>query len=335
MSISFRTEIQPNLPDWKINHQTPVLTLGSCFAERTGEKLYRWHIPVSLNPWGTIFNPVSMEEILTQALSGSIPNIHPCINQEDIFLSLKYPSACVGISEEELRNSILDTNEYISSVFPQFHYLIITLGTAWVYRHRSSGQIVASCHKVPAREFDKILLSPDQVMNAIGELIHQARSIQPGIRIILTVSPVRHTRDTLELNSVSKSVLRYACHLLTEYGKDTAYFPAYEIMMDDLRDYRFYHSDLVHPSPEGVQYIWDVFCKHFFTPQTMELNESIESLALGLEHKPRVSGKAWLKHLERLEMQADKISRTYQIRLDRELDQIQELRAKFIHTVHS
>lgn len=334
MMLNFRTEIQPNLPDWKINHQTPVLTLGSCFAERTGEKLYRWHVPVSLNPWGTIFNPLAMEQILINALSGDEPDLGFTFAQDDVHFSLQYPSACFGYSPEQLKSSILDTNQYISEVFPQFKYLILTLGTAWVYRHRSTGKIVASCHKVPAREFDKILLSPDQVMHAIGNLIHQVRSLQPGIKILLTVSPVRHTRDTLELNAVSKSVLRYACHLLTEYTNDTTYFPAYEIMMDDLRDYRFYDTDLIHPSKEGIQYIWNVFCKHFFTAETMELNESIEALAIGLEHKPRVSGKAWFKHLERLEMQADKISRTFHIRMDRELEQIQELKAGLINPIH-
>lgn len=335
MSFSFRTEIQPRLPDWHITHQTPVLALGSCFAERTGEKLFRWHIPVSLNPWGTLFNPVAMEEIVTEALSGKGPDIEPWISQEDLFLSLRYPSACYGYSPDQLQENIRDTHHYIASVFSQFRYLIITLGTAWVFRHRLTGTIVASCHKVAGKEFDKILLTPEQVVNSVGELIRQARSLRPDIRILLTVSPVRHTRDTLELNAVSKSVLRYACHQLVEMGSEIAYFPAYEIMMDDLRDYRFYASDKIHPSPDALSYIWDVFCRQFFTPETMELNEAIETLATGLEHKPRQNPAAWLRHLDRMEDQANKISRTYAIRLDREMALIQQLREETLNRMPS
>jgi hypothetical protein len=327
MSQAFRTEIQPRLPDWKIHHQSPVLSLGSCFAERTGERLFRCHIPVSVNPWGTLFNPVAIEDILSEALSGRLAEIQPVAEHEEVYYSLRFPSALHGHSPEELQDTIQESHRYIAEVFPQFRYIIITLGTAWVYRHRLTGRLVASCHKVPAREFDKILLTPDQVVHSLGEIIAQARALRPDIRFIFTVSPVRHTKDTLELNAVSKSVLRYACHQITEIARDAAYFPAYEILMDDLRDYRFYAADQIHPSEEALQYIWDVFSKSFFSPETIELNEAIESVVTGLAHRPRVIGKSWLKHLTRLEEQVEKISRTWQIRLDREWDQIQQLKA--------
>lgn len=327
MSQSFRTEIQIPSQEWEINHLTPVLAMGSCFAERTGEQLYRWHIPVSVNPWGTLFHPLAMESILTESLSGKTAQIHPAFEQEGNFYSLRFPSHCYGHSPEDLAHSIQDIHDYVCGAFPQFRFMILTLGTAWVYRHRTSGLIVTSCHKVPAREFDKILLSPDQVVQAVAEMIRQARAVRPDIKVILTVSPVRHTRDTLELNSVSKSVLRYACHQLREMLREVQYFPAYEIMLDDLRDYRFYESDMIHPSKDAIKYIWEKFCQQYFSPATMELNEALESLALGLEHRPRVPGKAWIRHLDRLEEQVFKISNTYGIRLERELSRIAELKS--------
>lgn len=335
MSLTFRTEIQPRLPDWRITHQTPVLSLGSCFAERAGEKLYRYHMPVSVNPWGTLFHPLAIEDILTEALSGKLADIQPLIEHYEMYYSLRFPSALYGNTPENLQENIQETHRYISEVFPQFRYILITLGTAWVYRHRQTGRLVASCHKVPLREFDKVLLTPDQVVQSVGEIIAQTRAIRSDIRFILTVSPVRHTKDTLELNAVSKSVLRYACHQLTEIGREVAYFPAYEIMMDDLRDYRFYTSDHIHPSEEAIDYIWEVFSNAFFAPETIALNEAIDSLVSGLEHRPRILGKAWLKHLDRLEEQVEKISHAWNIRLDREWAQIQQLKAGLISPPHA
>jgi len=323
---TFRTHIPVVRSNWDISHHSPVLALGSCFAEKTGLKLYQSHIPVVVNPWGTLFHPLAMESILLEALKGNPPEINPCFQQDETFYSLRFPSFCHGITSSVLETQVQEVHSYIGDVFKDFQFLIITLGTAWVYKHRASGLIATSCHKIPAREFDKILLSPEQVVQSLGELIFQARALKPDIKVILTVSPVRHTRDTLPLNSVSKSVLLWACHQIRENYSGVEYFPAYEILMDDLRDYRFYAEDKIHPSEEAVRYIWKHFSDTYFSEETQELNEQIEALNLGLAHRPRISGLAWYKHLDRMEEQAGKISRTFGIHLDRELSRIQDLR---------
>ncbi len=324
-NMEFRTVWKPEPSSWKVDHQSPVLTLGSCFAERTGERLYNCHIPVSVNPWGTLFHPLLMERLMMEALHRQRPELDPFLQEGDRVVSLLYPSWFRAETTEELSAQIQETHTYIADNISAYSYLILTLGTAWVYQHRNSGKLVAACHKAPAREFDKILLKPEEVILSIHNLVRAVRQFQPHIKVILTVSPVRHTRDTIPLNAVSKSVLRYACHELTQDPKVFRYFPAYEILMDDLREYRFYGEDMIHPNSVAEQYIFERFSETFFSESTREINEAIESLQQGLAHKPRVKGSEWTKHLERMLDQIERLEKEYSIRLDRERQKLLQL----------
>jgi hypothetical protein len=165
-------------------------------------------------------------------------------------------------------------------------WLIITYGTAWVYELLETKEVVANCHKMPQTLFAKSLMTQKKVLDSFETMYGLLKSFNPNIKIIVTVSPVRHLKDTLELNSVSKSVLRVACHTLTEQYHDVLYFPSYEIMMDDLRDYRFYKSDMIHPTKDAEEYIWEKFVERFFDDSLKSFLKKWGEIRTALAHKP-------------------------------------------------
>ena len=165
-------------------------------------------------------------------------------------------------------------------------FLIITYGTAWAYENLSTGNVVANCHKMPTKNFNRLLLTQKKIIESFDTFYTELKTINPTCKVVLSVSPVRHVRDTLELNSVSKSILRLTCHTLSESYHDVAYFPAYEIMLDDLRDYRFYKEDMIHPSIQAVDYIWEKFGEVFFASETLIFLDQWKKIQTALEHKP-------------------------------------------------
>ncbi len=164
-------------------------------------------------------------------------------------------------------------------------WLIITYGTSWVYRHKDNGSIVANCHKQPASWFMKELLNVDEIVSSFEQLMAALKVFNPDLKVILTISPVRYTKDTLEGNSVSKSVLRVACENILRAQPDVYYFPAFEIMMDDLRDYRFYKADMIHPSEVAEDYIWEKFAASWFDDQLLAFVSSWKQILQALQHR--------------------------------------------------
>jgi len=188
--------------------------------------------------------------------------------------------------------------------------LIITYGTSWVYRHKTTGKVVANCHKRPQSEFEKVLLTVDEIVSSFAEL---RGFLEEPQKIIVTLSPVRHIKDTLELNSVSKAILRTAIHEIQKSFLNIDYFPAYEIMMDDLRDYRFYEADMIHPSRMAIDYIWDKFGEKYFSEETRQINKKWGKIARALNHRVFNEGteehrkflKGLLKELEEMRSEVE------------------------------
>jgi hypothetical protein len=185
-------------------------------------------------------------------------------------------------------------------------WLIITYGTAWVYERKETGEVVANCHKMPNILFAKSLVSQEEIADSFGALYEELKKFNPAIKIILTLSPVRHIKDTLELNSVSKAVVRAACHTIAGSFADVSYFPAYEIMVDDLRDYRFYKSDMIHPTDVAEDYIWEKFSEKYFSPDLKTFVLQWKEIQQAINHRPfhptSVAHQSFLKEtLKRLE----------------------------------
>ena len=284
--MDFRTPVSIDPVGFRLGLQSRVLTAGSCFAEVMGGRLQANKLNVLSNPFGTVFNPVSLAHLLHTALhNGGLPE-NRLVGTDGQWFHYDLHSRFAAGTREALLTEISRAMGGVSAFLPQTDCLILTLGTAWVYRLRTDGSVVANCHKVPASEFEKTLLTAGQVSAPLAILFRELLAKQPGLRIILTVSPVRHLKDTLPMNSLSKSVLRVACHELAEMFASVSYFPAYEIMTDDLRDYRFYKADMIHPSETAEQYIWQLFTEsHMDAAARRFLNEWAD-IRRALAHRP-------------------------------------------------
>lgn len=282
----FRTVVRVTPVDNLITLKTEILTTGSCFSDAIGNRLFSFKVPALVNPFGTTYNPVSIHQGLTLAVRNDPPDDQHFLRSEDLHLHYDYHSAFSDLTREQLnarlQTQISATNKFLR----QASVLMITYGTAWVYQLKSSGHTVANCHKQNASLFSKSLLSQKQILESFEATYKELKSLNPGLRIILTVSPVRHLKDTIELNSVSKSVLRLSCHTLAEQYADVEYFPAFEMMIDDLRDYRFYKSDMIHPTTDAEEYIWENFLKRYGDPSFHDFMAKWKVIQSALSHRP-------------------------------------------------
>jgi len=285
MSI-FRTPLDITRSPFSLTIKDPVLTIGSCFADMLGVQLKKNKFTVSHNPFGTLFNPLSIHRALRYTIFHELPAEHTYLQHHDVFANYDFHSVFSGLQRKSVDDKIKEAIGFNHYFLKDCMFLIITYGTAMVYERNDTKEIVANCHKVPAHHFTKRLLQPGDIIKSFDSLYSELKAFNPHIKIILTVSPVRHTKETLELNSVSKAILRLACHAISETYVDIEYFPAYEIMLDDLRDYRFYASDMIHPSEDAEKYIWEKFIESYFDEESIRFLEKWNKIQTALTHKP-------------------------------------------------
>lgn len=283
-NYSFRTEFQAEKAAISIIHKDIVMLMGSCFAENIGEKLSAYKFNTLVNPFGILFNPASIAQSLDILSDNSFvfrENDLHYYNEEwfSFFHHGKFSHADLSQCLKIINNTLKFNRLY----FQKTNYLILTLGSSIVYRYK--GNVVANCHKLPQKEFEKTMLSIDETVSALSKSILKIREFNPNIKIIFTISPVRYIKDDMVENSLSKANLVAAVHQLVQQINDSYYFPAYEIMMDDLRDYRFYKEDMIHPSEVSIDYIWELFSKTFFDKQTENVNEMIHEIRLAKNHR--------------------------------------------------
>lgn len=277
---TFRTELSLSPASAAISLSDPVLALGSCFAEHIGGRLKAHKFRVGLNPFGTLFNPVAISRLLAPELA--LPEAgFVCLDER--WLHLWAHSTLHAPTLAALREEINRVHREVQTALSQTRYLLLTWGTAWVYEDLETESIVASCHKQPSSRFRKRLLSVREVVEAGKKLLER---LPETANLILSVSPVRHLRDSLPLNTVSKSVLRLAAHELSEQEDRITYFPAYELLLDDLRDYRFFQPDMLHPSEEAVQYIWEKFQAVWLTAEAQDFVRQWGNIRRKLAHRP-------------------------------------------------
>jgi len=275
-----------------IGHRSHTLMIGSCFTENMGEKLAKHLFHVLENPNGVLFNPVSVAEALTQYIDA------PTFTSSDLFYfneawhSWKHHSRFSGTTPEEALSKINNANGAAHSFLKKASHLFITLGSAWVYQltDQAAGYapnfVAANNHKAPASWFTKKLLTPADIEALYLPLISRLRHLNPDVQIIYTISPVRHVREGMVENNRSKAALIQAVHSLVDSDANSYYFPAYEIVIDDLRDYRFYSEDMVHPNYHATEYVWEKFLQACTTPETKNIIKEIASINLAAAHKP-------------------------------------------------
>ncbi len=282
----FRTPVLPGISSRKILLNDPLFLIGSCFTENIGNKLSENKFDNLSNPYGVIYNPVSIFNLMVEALLEKPTNEDLILINQGIYRHYNYHSDIAALNKEDLLSQIGEANKYSKIYLLQSKWILITLGTSIVYNHKELNEIVSNCHKVPAKEFDKKRLHPDEILKSFDSFYKSLESLNKDFNIILTVSPVRHIRDSFVTNGISKSILRFACGVISESYDNVQYFPSFEIMMDDLRDYRFYDTDMLHPNKSAIDYIWELFQQSYFSDDTLQFIGDWEKIRNALHHKP-------------------------------------------------
>jgi len=284
--MDFRTKIDIPRFGFGISHNDRCLFVGSCFAENIGNKLAATKIPTSVNPTGILYNPLSICESIKNALWNKK------YGDEDVFFSagtwncFDFHSRFSNLDKETCIANLNAAIQTFSNEISKADVMFVTFGTSYVYELAESGRVVCNCHKQLEKRFNRRLLKVSEIFDAWSECIRTLAEANPKLRIVFTVSPIRHWRDGAHQNQISKSTLHLAINELNSLFSQTAYFPAYEIMMDELRDYRFYAADMVHPSETAVQYIWERFVETFFSEQTNAMIARIGKITAAANHRP-------------------------------------------------
>jgi len=286
--MQFSTQIPIPQGNIKIDHTSRIVSLGSCFAVNIGQKLDYFKFRNTTNPFGILFHPLALQKFIGFAVN------QKQFTEADIFFynerwhcfdahsDLSHPD------NETLINNLNTATTSAHAEIQSATHILITLGTAWVYRYTQNNELVANCHKVPQKEFTKELLSANAIKKSLQDIIAMIAGINPAAQIIFTVSPVRHIKDGFTQNQWSKANLISALHDTLNTGHrtlDTYYFPSYEIMMDELRDYRYYAEDMIHPSQTAIDYIWECFTPAWVTAESEGVMKTIDTIQKGLQHR--------------------------------------------------
>lgn len=289
--MKFQTQIpltkqSKNLIDYHSN----ILLLGSCFVENMGEKLSYFKFQNSINPFGILFHPKAIETFITKAINKTSYSEKDIFFYNEQWLCFDAHSKLSHPSKEALLHNLNGAIKSTNKQVRESTHIIITLGTAWAYRFLESNQLVANCHKVPQKQFAKELLSVETIAQSLETIVNSIRSINSKASLIFTVSPIRHIKDGFVENTQSKAHLITAIHQIIiekfSLGVFGTYFPSYELMMDELRDYRFYAEDMLHPNQTAVNYIWEKFQEVWVSSEAIKTMKLVDEVQKGLQHKP-------------------------------------------------
>lgn len=278
--MNLRTEISIPKSESLINYHQNIVTLGSCFAENIGRRLHDHGLTCSPSLYGTLYNPVSILKSINWSLDDFQLNSDHIISDESIYKSLDFHSDLRSSNEASFLTKAKELHESSRQTLVNANTLIITLGSAWVYKYKN--ELIANCHKQPSSIFTEELLSVQEVANSISEIIQRLNHIE---NIIITLSPVRHMNYGLSDNNLSKSILRTAINTIVNEHSHVSYFPAYEAVIDDLRDYRFYKEDLVHPTDLAITYIYDHFVKTYLVDSQIPVHNEVSRIQKTLSHR--------------------------------------------------
>jgi hypothetical protein len=283
--MNYRTIVAPKDYDFEIFHQSNLLLIGSCFSENIGSKLISNKFNTLINPSGILFNPISIVNTLNDIIEEKEVGVKDLHFENGLYHSFAHHGRFSGPNSEEVLTRINQSREEATLFLKKTDVIIVTLGSSWAYIHNDTVEFVANCHKVPNKKFTKELLEVDFIVKKLQGVIDKLQAINSHLKVIFTVSPVRHWKDGAEENTLSKSILNVAIHQLAR-SKAVYYFPAYEMVIDDLRDYRFYKEDMLHPNSVAVDYVWNGFGDAFFSSETLTLNKVIGKIGAAGKHRP-------------------------------------------------
>ena len=305
--MKLQTEIplvsqQTNLIDYNSN----MFLVGSCFSENVGNKLDYFKFQNHQNPFGILFHPKAIEVLVENAVQNKIYSENDVFFHNEQWHCFDAHSRLSHPSKETLIAKLNSQIQVTKNQLKKSTHIIITLGTAWVYRLIETDGIVANCHKVPQKKFKKTILTVEEIRASLKNILTQIESVNSNAAVVFTVSPVRHIKDGFVENTQSKSHLLTAIHQVL--SNKICYFPSYEIMMDELRDYRFYAEDMIHPSALAIQYIWEKFQQVWISGETLKTMQAVDVVQKGMQHKSfNPNSEAHLKFLSKLEGKKHKL----------------------------
>tara|TARA_R110002074_G_scaffold104764_2_gene226278 strand:- start:11311 stop:12270 length:960 start_codon:yes stop_codon:yes gene_type:complete len=309
--MKFLTQIPLSKSKSTIDYSSQLLLLGSCFSQNIGAKLSHFKFLNMQNPLGILFHPLAIEKLIDKAVNEAFFTEQDIFNENERWHCFDAHSDISAVSKENILGDLNEAIHQSHSQLSRSSHIIITLGTAWVYRKKSTQQVVANCHKVPQANFTKELLDCKTIIQSLERMVALVRSINPSAKFIFTVSPVRHLKDGFVENQVSKAHLISAIHEVAKRD-EVSYFPSYEIMMDELRDYRFYTKDMVHPNEIAVDYIWEKFCEVWIDDSVSNTMNKVDEIQRGLRHRAfNPDGKAHQIFLTSLKGKISYIKRIY------------------------
>lgn len=294
----FRTKVDIPQPNFSISYPESIFSIGSCFATNIGTKLSDVKFSICNNPFGVLYNPMSIARSLDMLLQDSDFDPKYLFEHDGMWHSWMHHSSFSEINKEICKAKIQKSLKTSHKDLISSNNLIITLGTSWVFRHKGLNEVVSNCHKIPSGEFERYRMSVEEIVEVLKPVFHKLIEVNPKIQIIFTVSPIRHWKDGAHENQVSKSVLILAIEKILGEYTNASYFPAYEIVMDELRDYRFYAEDMIHPNQIAIDYIWQRFIETYCDAKTIAAIQKIENLNKAINHRPFNSKtEAFKKHV--------------------------------------
>lgn len=295
-----------NLIDYNAN----VLLLGSCFVENIGKKLDYFKFRNTQNPLGILFHPKAIETLIDRSINNDFYSEKDLFFHNEQWHCFDAHSSLSNSSKSDLLNGLNFILEATNKQIKESSHIIITLGTSWVYRFVGNNKIVSNCHKIPQKKFKKELLSIEDVTKSLKNILNLIRSLNYNTTVVFTVSPVRHLKDGFTQNMLSKAHLLSAINLVVK--SQSFYFPSYEIMMDELRDYRFYKEDMIHPNSTAINYIWERFKSVWVDNNASEIMLEVDVIQKGLLHKPfNANSEAHQKFLQNLKMRITKLQNQF------------------------
>jgi hypothetical protein len=283
--MELRTKINIEPSPVKITYNDGVMFIGSCFASSIGSRMGMGHMPVMINPAGTVYNPVSVCNTIDTIISRKEFTYEELNFHDGTWFSFFHYTDFSSDDPEKVLNKINKKSREAFNFLTSAGFLFITLGTARIYRFRKTGIIVSNCHKMPSGQFTSELLTVSEIVSLWEGLLERLHTLFPQLKVIFTISPVRHWKDGAHGNQISKSILFLAVEELLNHSASSKYFPAYELVMDDLRDYRFYNDDMLHPSDLAINYIWEAFSGCYLESKTIRIYNDVVKITKACNHR--------------------------------------------------
>ncbi|MCQ2227030.1 MAG: GSCFA domain-containing protein [Bacteroidales bacterium] len=311
--MDFRTIVPTRECIFELKPTDTALFLGSCFAENISSKLCEGLFDCYSNPYGAAYNPMSVSAQLKRIAKNEKCKNEETIKRDDLYYSLLAHTKIYGLSKQELEDNINIITKSFNSILHKAKLIAITFGTAWTYKLASTRKIVANCHKLPQDQFEREMLTVEEIVEEWRQVLSELREINHDAHIVFTVSPIRHLKETAHGNQLSKSVLLMAIDKIVGTSENTSYFESYELMLDDLRDYRFYAEDMVHPSEMACEYIYEHFANGYLTAETKQMICEGRKISSALNHRPLTGSNAYGQFVNQLEHKTEVFCDKYKL----------------------